>query len=326
MASLLINQGTNAAVFFEDVSGTAYRQSVAVDHGTITANLLTGTINVGTVTLTNPTGTTIQFNNGTIDLLKAGTITKLEGGTLGNLVSGTINAATAILNSGTINVGTFVMPSGTLTTGTIAEITNLLAGSVRIVNGTIQAGTVGGKGASGAAISGNPIPVGGTDSGGTMYGFLTDTKGQMYLGGGTIAMLNAGTISVLPNLPQGSINVTAGTFRLNPTPTQVTSSYGTTTTGTIGTLVAAPSAGSAIFITALDVNVQSGTAEALVSFGLVTGGNGVISRGNFVAGGGVAKTFSIPNSASITGSALTFNILSGSGTISYNVAYFVAVP
>lgn len=159
-------------------------------------------------------------------------------------------------------------------------------------------------------------------------GSIVVTAGTIAAHAVTAATITAGTINVgtvnAGTINTGTINV--GTFRLNPIPTQVSNSYGTTTTGTIGTLVAAPSAGSGIFITSLDVNAQSGTAEALVSFGLVTGGNGVVTRGNYVAGGGVAKSFVIPNSANITGSALTFNILSGSGTISYNVAYFIAIP
>jgi hypothetical protein len=267
-------------------------------------------------------------------------------------------------------------------------------------------GTVGGKAASGAAAVANPVLVGGTDSGGTVYSPLVTTAGAWgsvagvnvvsnitngsivvtaatvaahaitaatitegtlrNLISGTInsatAVLNSGTINVatavittLPNLPQGSINVTAGTMimtngtigagtvaisagtithgtidvgtvRINPNPTIHWMPFGTTTTGTIGTLVAAPSAGSAVLLNSLDISCQSGTAEVLVSYGLVTTGNGVVNRGNYVAGGGLSKTYSYPLGGSISGSALTYNILSGSGTISYSIGYAIQVP
>lgn len=238
--------GTVIAVQKLDISpaGTAgsiwdgKMQGGTINLGTVTVTNPTGTtvtVDHGTITLSNPSGTTVQFNNGTVDLLKAGTITRLEGGTLGrvstigtlevgtittmpnipggtigvvsnitngsirmtvgtvtegtlrNLISGTINSATAVLNSGTINVGTFVMPSGTLNVATISTLPNLPQGSINVT-----AGTVGGKAASGAIASGNPVLTGGTDSGGTVYGFLTDVNGVLQING-TVATGGAGT-------------------------------------------------------------------------------------------------------------------------------------
>ena len=296
MANIFINQGTQTAIA-NDTVGSLYYQTIKLDMGaTGTTNAFTGTIpeitNLTTGTITKVQGGTIQTN------LLTGTLTSLAGGSVA------VTAAT--INTGTINAGTInrIGAVGTIEVGTITTLPNIPGGSIQVTNGTINTGTI--------------------------------NVATVVLNSATISVLpnlpqgsiqvTAGTISVLPNLPQGSINVTAGTFRLNPAPTVVTSSYGTTTTGTIGTLVAAPSAGSAIFITSLDVNVQNGTAETLVSYGLVTNGNQVVNRGNYVGGGGIAKVFSPANSGSSTGTALTFNILSGAATVSYNLAYFIAVP
>ena len=90
--------------------------------------------------------------------------------------------------------------------------------------------------------------------------------------------------------------------------------------------LAYPSAGSAIVVTGLDVQQVSGTAETVVSWGLAANGAQVLSRGNYVAGGGISKNMVSPVSGSATGTALTFNMLSGSGTVTYVVSYFVAVP
>lgn len=161
------------------------------------------------------------------------------------------------------------------------------------------------------------------------------------LTGGTVTRLldgtiriPAGTVTEVTNLAggtvtrllQGSVTVTAGTVRINPNPTVHTQPYGTATAATIGTLVAAPSAGSAILLDSLDVSVVSGTPEWLVSYGLAVNGNGVVTRGLSAAGGGVSKNPTYPIGGSVTGSALTWNILSGSGTLAISLAYKIVVP
>ena len=99
-------------------------------------------------------------------------------------------------------------------------------------------------------------------------------------------------------------------------------SYGTTSVGTIGTIVAAPGAGISIFVTSLDVIVQSGTCEPVVSFGLVANGAGVLNRGMYGQLGGIAKTFTPANNGGTSNLPLTWNVLTSSGTVSYNVVYF----
>lgn len=355
------------AMYVKDLSGAAGTTNVQILGGTVNRVQTVGTLELGTVTLTNPTGTTVQFNNGTVDTLRGGTlsvlengtvdtqlqqytngdvngtpkgflamwrqsgdnsvqavaddnpipthvrlgtITKVEGGTLGlvttvtNLSNGTIqNSGTttgvgvvSMLSAGTVNM----INAGTLTSlgtvpgvGVVTTVSNLSNGSVRMTVGTIAAGSI--------------VVTAGTQRVGTLNTGTINT--------GTI---NTGTINA------GTIN--AGTVRINPNPTIHWMPFGTTTTGTIGTLVAAPSAGSAILLNSLDISLQSGTAEVLVSYGLVTTGNGVVTRGNFGVLGGLAKTYASPIGGSITGSALTYNILSGSGTVSYSISYAVQVP
>lgn len=229
-----INLGTEAYVNFDTV-GTVNTQVIGLSYGTVST--------VGT--LPNTPGGTL----GVVQSVSAGTITKVEGGTIGNLVSGTINSATAVLNSGTINVSTAVittlpnLPQGSInvTAGTITEGTlrNLISGTINsatavLNSGTINvatatvtsgsivvtastitvlpnlpqgsinvtAGTIGGKAASGAAAIANPVLIGGTDSGGTVYSPLVTTAGAL---GSLVG------VSVVSNLTNGSIVVTAGT-------------------------------------------------------------------------------------------------------------------
>lgn len=177
----------------------------------------TVTVDHGTITVSNPTGTTVQFNNGSVDLLKAGTITRLEGGTINNSGTTTGVGVVSSLSAGTITK----LEGGTL--GLVTTLSNLSNGSVRVT-----AGTVGGAGATAVALSGNPVPVGGVDSGGTVYGLLTDAKGQQLIGGGTISMINAATVSVLPNIPGGTLalvttltNLSNGTIQNSGTTTGV---------------------------------------------------------------------------------------------------------
>lgn len=305
--------------------------SIVVTAGTFTAEI--GDITGGTIDLI--TSVTEVAN------LAKGTITRLEGGTLGVVSSvgsvpgiGTLTNIGSITNIGMLHGGTVVTTMGDLTGGTldllssVTEVANLAKGTITELEGgtldvvssvtniaNLAKGTI-------TRLEGGTLGVVSsvTDVANLAKGTITRLEGGTL---GVVSMLSAGTVT---RLEQGSINVTAGTVRLNPNPTIVSNSYGTTTNGTIGTLVAAPSAGSAIFVTSLDISVQSGTVEPVVSWGLAAQGNQVLSRGNYTAGGGISKNPTYPVSGSATGTALTFNILSGSGTVSYNVAYFVAVP
>lgn len=332
-----MNQGTNSFIRFEDDGGTINTQVVDLRQGTVTLSNPTGTtvtVDHGTITLSNPTGTTVQFNNGTVDLLKAGTITRVEGGTVG-LVS------------------------------TVTTVSNVSAGSVAVVAGTVSAGTinvgtVSGNVASGASDSGNPVKVGGINN--TTQPTLTDgqrgdvqldTRGNIkavLYGNNTSTPItnvasNADGIAVTStgaflgvrnnNMVYNSAGTTwermrgdtggifvKGTVQHDPQPGTPILSAGTTSAGTIGTLIAAPGTGTAIYVTGFHVLQVSGTAETVVSFGLQAAGNQVVARGNYASGGGITESKTFPSGYGATGTALTWNMLSGSGTVSYKVEYF----
>jgi hypothetical protein len=309
--------------------------SIIVTAGTVVAgtltNLISGTINAATAVLNSGT-----INVGTF-VMPSGTVTVLP-----NLPQGSIN----------VTAGTITNLLKAEDAGHSTGDSGVMALAVRNDNGTALATTdldyiplqTDANGA--LRVGGSVVVTLGTVAAHAITA-ATITEGTLRnLISGTInsatAVLNSGTINVgtfvMPSgtITTGSIIQTAGTlntgtintgtFSLNPNPTTEIMSYGTTTNGTIGTLIAAPSAGSAIFISYLDVQQQSGTAETVVSWGLAAQGNQVLSRGNYIVGGGIAKSYPIAVSGSATGTALTFNMLSGAGTVSYNVGYFIAVP
>lgn len=264
-ATAVLNSGTINVGTFVMPSGTL----------TVLPNLPQGSINVtagtiatlgtmGTLGLVNTVTTVSNVTNGSI-VVTAGTIAAhaitaatITAGTLTNLVSGTINAATAVINSATISVLPN-LPQGSInvTAGTITS------GSIRVV-----AGTVGGAGATAVALSGNPIPMAGVDTGGTVYGFLVDTKGQQYIGGGTVNMLNAGTITTLPNIPGGTINLVTTVSNLTNGSVAVTA--GTINTGTINSGTISSATISAATINAGTFTVTSGSIA--VTTGTISGG------------------------------------------------------
>ena len=133
---------------------------------------------------------------------------------------------------------------------------------------------------------------------------------------GTIQNLNAGTLT---SLVGGSVTV-------NSKPQMTISSYGTFGNGTIGTLVAAPGVGTSIYVTsfALDGDVSAlGTPDIVLSFGTVQSGNGMIFRGGLPTTSPVQQAFAYPVSGSVTNTPLTFMQLSGGGTMSWNISYFI---
>jgi len=283
-----------------------------------------GTVNVGTISALID-----NLDGGTLDLLKAGTITRVEGGTLGlitrvgnvgtievgtintlpNIPGGTLN----VLAAGTINSATVVVNSAT-----ISVLPNLPQGSINVTAGTIGAGTIGGKAASGAAISGNPIPVGGTDSGGTVYSFLTDTAGHFKsdIVTGTLtsitdlANLAKGTVT---RVEGGSIVVTAGTV----TTTMGDLSGGTIdllSAGTIDTVGTVTGVGVVSNLTSGSMRMTVGTLTVMPNvpggtLGLVTTvtnlSNGTIQNSGTTTGVGVvsmltAGTVSMLNAGTLT--------------------------
>lgn len=267
---------------------------------------------------------------GTIPMINAGTITSVGTvpgvGVVSMLTAGTVS----MINAGTItSVGT-VPGVGVVTS--VTEVANLAKGTITKVEG----GTLG-------------VVTSVTEVANLAKGTITKLEGGTLgvvssLSAGTITKLEGGTLGILA---QGSINVTAGTVtagtltrlsnvgtlelgtvKINPRPTRDIFTFGTVTTGTIGTLVAAPGAATAIYVQNVSVQVYNGTAETLVSFGLSTTGGGAtgggpLVRGNYVGGGGQDKAFSNAVNGATTNVALTYNILSGAGTVAYQVSYWV---
>jgi hypothetical protein len=305
--------------------------------GTVTG---VGTIpGIGVVTtVTNITNGTIQ-NSGTttgigvLSNLTAGSIAVTAGTVGGKAASGAASVANPVQIAGTDGGGTIYSPF--ITTGGIVKVVDtagtIASGSVAVTAGTVivTVGTIGGKAASGAASAANPVQIAGTDAGGTIYSPLIDTAGHLKndmisgtLNLGTVTMtigtLNAGTINT------GTIN--AGTIRLDPIPVVNTiSSVGTTGTTAIGTLIGTSTigVGTGVYITRFHILAISGTPEVNLAFGSQKTNNQVIAHGLFPAGGGITQALNFPHAFGTTQSPLTYEIVSGAGTVSWAVDYFL---
>lgn len=216
-----------------------------------------------------PTLTALSGTAGTADTAGTAEIFALGGNpTTGALyvhdLSGASGTTTVQMASGTLNVGTVVVSSSSggtnvnVVTGTqqlLTTLSNLTNGTVRV-----SVGTVGGGAASGAAASGNPILMGGTDGGGTVYVPVVNTAGnllvqivnapavvvnsgtQQTLGTvgvvnnlvtGTLAAVSSvseivkgtttlvSTVTTVSNLTNGSVNILTGTLQSSGTTTGV---------------------------------------------------------------------------------------------------------
>ncbi len=274
--SVQVTGGTLNAVTLTDV-GTNVNIFSGTQQTLGTVGIVNG-LNTGTVTVVG------NLNAGTITALASGTIT---GGTLQNLVSGTLQSSgtstgvgvVSNLTNGSVNILTGTVTSvgtnvgmGTLsnvgsvnTVTNVTTVANLTNGTVRVSVGTINVGTVsvttgtvGGAAANAAAASGNPNPVGGTDSGGTIRTILVDSTGVQRSTGSSVMTVGTLTVGTLTNLVSGTINALAA---------------GTVTAGTLTNLVSGTiNALAAGTITAGTLtNLVSGTINALAA-GTITGG------------------------------------------------------
>lgn len=305
LASGTINSAT--------VTGNVGISSGTINVSTISSlpNLPQGSINVtagtiatlgtmGTLGLVNTVTTVSNITNGSI-VVTAGTIAAhaitaatITAGTLTNLISGTINSATAVLNSGTINVATAV----------ITTLPNLPQGSINVTAGTIATlGTMGTLGLLSTVTTVSNI-----------------TNGTVRVSVGTVSAgtINTGTVNA------GTINV--GTFQINPlAAANLILHAGTSGTTGIGTLVTAAAIGAAtaLYPTGVRIVVISGTLEVALAFGSQVNGNQVIHHGLYPAGGGIAYSPIYPHGYGTTNSALTYQIISGAGTVSWDVDYFL---
>lgn len=372
---------TTGAMYVQDLSGASGTSNVSVLNGTIDRVHSVGTL-----------GSVISIGQ----LHNAGTIQALPnipGGTLGQIT--TVNTVSNVTN-GSINILTGTIQSSGTTTG-VGVVSNLTNGSINILTGSIVGTVVNNGGsvsiqglqANAAAAVGNPFPVGGTDSGGTVRSMLVDSTGVqrstgsqvMTVGtlttgtlqnlatgtinalasgtitggtlinlvsgtinalaagtitGGTLGNLNNGTLTVVSNLTNGSINLltgtvtsvtnlAGGTIQKNEKPVNIGTSFhtrGTTGAAVWGTLIAASGAGTYQYVSNVDIVVTSGTVDvAVTNIGVGgTTGAGVLARGQFVPGGGIAKDFD-PISRSGTNGTLAY-WLGGAGTVDVNITYW----
>lgn len=243
-------------------------------------------------------GTSVQVEHGTIEAVT--TVSNITNGTI-RVTAGTV----AVTTPGTITSGSISLIAGTIGAGTLntlGTVSNILAGTIQ------NSGTVTGVGVVSAITSGT---VSVNTPGTITSGSVAITAGSVV--GTVLTNQNSGTLNV------GTINV--GTFTNQPYPaSQVQSSFAAGT-ALIGTLIAAAGAGTGIYINSLSLTCMSGTLDMCLSFGLGSTTNQVVNRGLYVPGGGIAMTFPHPSFYGTSNSALTYQILSGAGTASWQVTY-----
>jgi len=292
---------------------------------------------VGVITtVTNLSNGTIQ-NSGTVtgvgSISNIGSIAAIISGTIQN--SGTVTGIGTITNIGSLtNIGTIPnIPGGTLgilTNGTLSNsgtttgvgtITNL--GSVTNIGqlynaGTIQAGTIGTIGNIGTLPNlpgGSIVVTSGTINSGTITAGTINTGTFVYTGG---------TLNLIGTLQAGTVVNNGGSVQISPKPAVNILTYGTVSSGTIGTLIAAPGAGTAINILSFAIDGDAGilgTTDVCLSFGTATGGSAVLFRGGVINPFG--QTFTQAVNGNITNTAFTWLQLANTGTVSISMTYFI---
>ena len=220
------------------------------------AKLYSGTINVGTVTLTNPTGTVVEVNKGTINVLALGTIG-----------AGTV----------AVTVGSVVGPNASAGTSTTAPVQ---------VGGTTATGTVYGLLIDSA---GNPqidvvsIP---QVSVGTIPQVSVGTIPAVNMASGT---LNVGTATV-----SGNVGVSTGTITTGSLTNLASLHTGTITTGSLanvtmlhgGTLATAGTVTGVGVVTSVS-NLVGGTVGSILGIGGTTSVRVISGTTNLAANNGV---------------------------------------
>jgi hypothetical protein len=236
------------------IDGSGVTQPVS---GTVTANAGTGTFNIsGTVTANAGTG---NFNNASIGTTGSAVPasatysgftdgTNLQGARVFDVDTGggtqyvqgvnlRLSAGGGSVEFGTNTNPIRIDPTGTTTQPVSGTVTaNAGTGNFTVVQATASnlLASVGGLGAAGAAVSGNPVRIGGSDGTNTRD-ILTDTSGRQIVIG---AAANGGAVTGNPVLIAGSDGANArsirtasdGTVRVDPT--------GTTTQPVSGTVSA----------------------------------------------------------------------------------------
>lgn len=222
--------------------------------------------------------------------------------------------------SGNWTIGTVTaMQSGTITSGSIV----VTAGTVIQTTGTLNTGTINSATINTGTINSGTINAATINTGTINLATVTMTIGTLTAGTVNASTVNSGTIN------SSTVNVAtinAGTFRIDPlTVVNTISNVGTTGTAAIGTLIGTSTigAGTGVYITGFHILVISGTPEVNLAFGTQKINNQVIAHGLFPAGGGIARDRTFPHAYGTTASPLTYEIISGAGTVSWEVDYFL---
>lgn len=285
--SIVVTAGTMAL----SSPGTITSGTVAINAGTIGGKAASGAAAVANPVQIAGTDSGGSIYSPLIDIAGAGTISgvgTLPGiGVVSNLTNGSIKITAGTTNAGTLDLVT-----------TVTTVSNLTNGSIKVTAGTIADATV---------------RVGTINSG-------TINAGTINSGTINAGTINSGTINA------GTIN--AGTFSLNPIPTKLIATIGSvwgTSSGTAGTLVAAPTGGSAIYLNDISiVNEGTSTLTAGLSFGTNQQGTLVIARAAMAGNGGIEKPFPAANSGNGTQFPLVM-WTTGSGTASFTASYFISL-
>lgn len=284
------------------INGTV-TTTLALNSGTITTGSLTNLamLHAGTITSLPQVsiGTIPQVSIGTLPTLNlsTGTVDRIQDvGTLGSVSNiGIIHNAGTISAIPQVSVGTIpqvsigTLPTLNLTTGTIT--TGSLSNIAQVHNaGTLAAGD--------------------------------NNIGNVDIVTGTVTLLS--TVTTVSNLT----NLAGGTVQINKTPVSIGTPYhvrGTTGVAVWGTVIAASGAGTYQYVSNVDIVVASGTVDVAVTSIGVGGstGAGVVARGQFTPGGGIAKQFD-PIHRSGTNGTLSY-WLGGAGTVDIDINYWQGV-
>lgn len=343
------------------VTGAMYVQDLSGASGTTNVQIVGGTFNAGTATVNVATGTQQTLGTvgtvigvGTISniVTTSGTVTGI--GTISNIVttSGTVTGVGVVsaLTTGSVavTVGTIVGPTASGGTPTTAPV--LIAGTD--VTGTVYSPKI----TSGGNLSVVPVSL---PSSGTLLNLATGTL-AVVTAVTTVSNLTNGSVNILTgtlqssgtttgvgvvsslselvkgtvtNLVSGTLNalasgtITAGTVRLNATPagsSVLTTHVLGTGGGTLfGTILATAGAGTNVYVAGLSIVCHSGTVDCGIANNVDgTTGAGVLARGLFSPGGGIARDFNPAINIGAAGTIAYFLI--SAGTVSLTVNYWVS--
>lgn len=276
-----VNPATGA-MYVEDLSGAS---------GTTNVQMVSGTLNVGTVVVSSSSGgTTVNVATGTQQTL--GTV-----GVVNNLVTGTLASVGTLPGVGVVSNltnGSVVMTVGTMTTGSLSNVAMLNAGTV---NASLVSNT-------------GTIPLITTVS--------NLTNGSVNILTGTTTLVS--TVTTVSNLTNGTVRINythAGSVLL------YRNTLGTAGAAFWGTLVAPVGAGTFLYVTRISVVGHTGTVDCGVADNVAgSTGAGVMARGWVPAGGGYVEIFNPPLRTVANGTLAYF--LNGAGTASFNIAYWVS--